>query len=66
MGVKERELEYWDLDYIREKLEANKEIAERLGLSLQDWIAFRTCLAADSIDDKLDDLSVTTYQAPNY
>ena len=55
--------EIYDIKYLKKKVEENKALAEELGLSFQELLTFRTFLAVDSIDDKLDDLSVTTYEA---
>ena len=55
--------EIYDIKYFKKKIDENKALAEELGLSFQELLMFRTFLAVDSIDDKLDDLSVTTYSA---
>ena len=53
----------YDIKYFKRQIEENKALADELGLSFQELLALRTFLAVDSIDDKLDDLSVTTYEA---
>lgn len=58
--------EIYDVEYLKKKWEETKALADALGLSVQETLLFRMYLSVDSIDDKLDDLSVTTYEAPNY
>ena len=55
--------EIYDIKYLKKKVEENKALAEELGLSFQELLMLRTFLAVDSIDDKRDNLSVTTYSA---
>ncbi len=51
------------LEFLKKKLNNAKQYADALGITLQEFLLLVTYVNVDCIDDKLDNLSVTTYQA---